>query len=297
MFSDFSKLETFLAVVREKSFSKASLSLGISQPAVTQQLKLIEEYLNAKVVDRKKNGISLTKEGELLYEIALKVEKSVISAQKELFHIMSKNNQISVASSFLVAEQFWPKISNKLNLDDIKVQTSSTVNAINQLRENRVEVALVEEIIPYENIIYKVWFEDELVLFSNEKLPVKLKDKDLLKYKWICQPNDCQTMVLLNSTLNDMPECERLSDANKSNVTSSLIHAVLTAKKLDIIKEQTVSIIFRSVIENMLKEKSLFEAKIGNHKMKKKLYIAYNKNNEENIFLQNFIKYLIKFDS
>ena len=44
MLRDFAKLETFLTVVREKSFSKASAKLGISQPAVTQQMKYIEEY-------------------------------------------------------------------------------------------------------------------------------------------------------------------------------------------------------------------------------------------------------------
>ena len=43
MLKDFSKIETFLTVVREKSFSKASKKLGISQPAVTQQIKLLED--------------------------------------------------------------------------------------------------------------------------------------------------------------------------------------------------------------------------------------------------------------
>ena len=56
-----------MTVIKEKSFSKASAKLGISQPAVTQQIKFIEEYLDTKIVERKKNGIKLTKEGEDLY--------------------------------------------------------------------------------------------------------------------------------------------------------------------------------------------------------------------------------------
>jgi DNA-binding transcriptional LysR family regulator len=54
LLKDFTKLETFLVVVKEKSFSKASAKLGISQPAVTQQIKFIEEYLDSRVVERKK---------------------------------------------------------------------------------------------------------------------------------------------------------------------------------------------------------------------------------------------------
>ncbi|HRM76820.1 MAG TPA: LysR family transcriptional regulator, partial [Aliarcobacter cryaerophilus] len=91
MLNDFAKLETFLTVVREKSFSKASAKLGISQPAVTQQMKFIEDYLDVQIVDRKKNGIKLTKEGQILHGIALKIEKCVNSAEKELLKIMNKN--------------------------------------------------------------------------------------------------------------------------------------------------------------------------------------------------------------
>ena len=78
MLSDFTKLNTFLTVVKEKSFSKASAKLGISQPAVTQQMRFLENYLGSSIVDRKKNGIRLTKEGEKLHQIAQKIEIIVI---------------------------------------------------------------------------------------------------------------------------------------------------------------------------------------------------------------------------
>ena len=84
MLKDFAKLQTFLMVIKEKSFSKASAKLGISQPAVTQQIKFIEDYLDAKIVERKKNGILLTKEGEDLYRIAQKLDKTISNSEKEL---------------------------------------------------------------------------------------------------------------------------------------------------------------------------------------------------------------------
>jgi len=51
------KIYTFLVIYKECSFSKASKILGISQPAVTQQIKFIEDYLDTKIVDRKKDMI------------------------------------------------------------------------------------------------------------------------------------------------------------------------------------------------------------------------------------------------
>ena len=82
MLKDFAKLMTFLTVVREKSFSKASAKLGISQPAVTQQIKFIEDYLDTRVVERKKNGIKLTKEGEDLFRIAMNWKNRFNQAKK-----------------------------------------------------------------------------------------------------------------------------------------------------------------------------------------------------------------------
>jgi DNA-binding transcriptional LysR family regulator len=90
MLRDFAKLQTFMMVIKEKSFSKASAKLGISQPAVTQQIKYIEEYLDTKIVKRKKNGILLTKEGEDLYRIVRKLEKCIQNSEKELLKIVNK---------------------------------------------------------------------------------------------------------------------------------------------------------------------------------------------------------------
>ena len=77
MLKDFIKLETFLTVARERSFSKASSKLGISQPAVTQQIKFIEKYLGCKVIERKKKGIKLTNEGEEVKKKAARHEKDI----------------------------------------------------------------------------------------------------------------------------------------------------------------------------------------------------------------------------
>ncbi|WP_456431741.1 LysR family transcriptional regulator, partial [Nitratifractor sp.] len=90
MLKDFTKLETFLTVVRERSFSKASAKLGISQPAVTQQIKFLETYLDTKIIERKKNGIRLTPAGEELYKIAVRLEKCIHDADADILRIINK---------------------------------------------------------------------------------------------------------------------------------------------------------------------------------------------------------------
>jgi molybdate transport repressor ModE-like protein len=140
MLTDFAKIETFLTVVREKSFSKASSKLGISQPAVTQQIKFMEEYLDTKIVERKKNGIRLTKEGTMLYSIALKLEKCVTNAEKELLKIMNKDVTFVFGASFIIGNYILPKFLNDLKENihnDVSINVTVSGQAIEDLLEKK----------------------------------------------------------------------------------------------------------------------------------------------------------------
>lgn len=57
---------TFLALCRHESFTKAAEHLHITQPAVSQHLKYLEEYYDCQLIDTSNRKIKLTQEGELL---------------------------------------------------------------------------------------------------------------------------------------------------------------------------------------------------------------------------------------
>lgn len=57
------KLETFIAVCEVKNFTKAGEMLGLTQPAVSQHIKKLEEELDTQIFLRKKGEITLSQEG------------------------------------------------------------------------------------------------------------------------------------------------------------------------------------------------------------------------------------------
>lgn len=67
---DLNIYKTFYFVAKYRSFTKASEQLYISQPAVTQAIKKLEEQLNIELFKRTSNGILLTKAGEIVYYYA-----------------------------------------------------------------------------------------------------------------------------------------------------------------------------------------------------------------------------------
>ena len=296
MLTDFAKLETFLTVVREKSFSKASAKLGISQPAVTQQMRYIEDYLDVQVVDRKKNGIRLTKEGQMLYSIALKIEKCVANGEKELLKIMNKDVTFVFGASFIIGNYILPRFLNNLkeNINnEVSINVSVSHEAIEDLLDKKIDMALVENYVPNDDIIYREWMEDEIVIFSNQKLPSRAKAEDLLSYKWVCRNPDSHTRAIFKENLDkaNFPDCDTFDVTSEVTSATTIVQTVLHSDKN---ATPTVSIVSRNAIESLLKSGALYESRINNQKMVRKLYIAYRKDRKHDAFIDNVVDYLLK---
>ncbi|MCK5111659.1 MAG: LysR family transcriptional regulator [Arcobacteraceae bacterium] len=294
MLSDFTKLHTFLTVVKEKSFSKASAKLGISQPAVTQQIRFIEDYLDTTVVDRKKNGIRLTKEGEQLLSIAQKIEKTVNSAEQDLLKIINKDITFIFGASKVIGNYILPtflnEIKEKIN-NDVSINVDISEEIIEQLLDKKVDMALIESPIFKDGIIYREWIEDEIIVFSNQKIPKKLKDEDLVSYKWVCRDKESHTRKLFKETLDSIgfTDCDSFDVSSVASSPTTIVQTVLHSPKDGI---PTVSIVSKYAIEDFVKAGILFDAKISTLKMKRKLYIAYLKDRKHDAFIENVVNYL-----
>jgi DNA-binding transcriptional LysR family regulator len=295
MLKDFAKLQTFLMVIKEKSFSKASAKLGISQPAVTQQIKFIEDYLDTKIVDRKKNGILLTKEGEDLYRIAQRLEKAIVNSEKELLKIINKEFTFVMGSSFAIGNYVLPNYLGEIKkrIDNevfMNVDVSSKV--IEQLIDKKIDVALIESPVFEDGIIYREWVEDELVLFSNQPIKKHLTSDDLLEFDWICRNEESHTRKLTAEVFEEIGvQCNNFNVigvlVSPTAIKESILHADKTAER------PLVSIMSRHVIQTELNNGTLYEARLKNHKILRKFYIAYSKERKHDAFVDNVVNYLL----
>jgi len=295
MLKDFAKLQTFLMVIKEKSFSKASAKLGISQPAVTQQIKFIEDYLDTKIVERKKNGIILTKEGEDLYRIALRLERAIQNSEKELLKIINKEFTFVMGSSFAIGNYVLPNYLGQIKKridNEVFMNVALSSNIIEQLEDKKIDVALIESPIFKDGIIYREWVEDELVLFSNQPIKKHLSADDLFEFDWICRNEDSHTRKLTSETFEEMGvQCSNFNVigvlASPTAIKESILHADKTAER------PLVSLMSRHVIKAEVENGTLYEARLKNHKIVRNFYIAYLKERKHDAFVDNVVNYLL----
>lgn len=96
MLEDF-KLKVFTTVAEEGSFTKAAAVLGISQPAVSQNIAELEKTAGTKLFERLRGEVVLTGQGKVFMEYALKILSSCAEAGKLFVKIPSSSVRISAS--------------------------------------------------------------------------------------------------------------------------------------------------------------------------------------------------------
>ena len=298
MLKDFVKLETFLTVARERSFSKASAKLGISQPAVTQQIKFIEKYLGTKIIERKKNGIRLTNEGEELYRIATRLEKEINSSEKDILKIINKEMTFKLGASFTIGTYVLPgeclntmskAIDNDINLN---IDVSDVI--VQKLKDRKLDVGLIESPVMDSDLIYREWLEDELVVVSNVPIPRILKTEELYDYKWICREEASHTRRVVVEVFEELGvSCKSFDVLSEVSNTTAVLQTIKKSKKDP--EHPVVSVISKHVIADEVAAGELFEARLRGYTMTRKFYIVYSKENKHDAYVDKVVNYILSW--
>ena len=296
MLKDFVKLETFLTVSRERSFSKASAKLGISQPAVTQQIKFIEKYLGVKIIERKKNGIKLTAEGDELYKVATRLEKEINSSEKDILKIINKEMTFRLGASYTIGTYVIPgeclnEMSETIDNDvNLSIEHSETI--IQELKDRKLDVGLIESPIIDSDLIYREWVEDELVVCSNVPIPKTLKTEELYNYRWICREESSHTRRVISEVFEELGvSCKSFDVISEVSNTTAILQTIKRSKKDA--KKPVVTIISKHAIADEVAKGELFEARLRGYTMTRKFYIVYTKENKHNAYVDNVVDYIL----
>jgi DNA-binding transcriptional LysR family regulator len=281
------KIYTFLVINKESSFSKASRVLGISQPAVTQQIRILEDYLGVTLFERKKNGVILTKEGQTFLIYAKEFEKFLNGFEKKLKEFRNTDTPFLIGASPTVGNYNLPeciKYFKSLINKEINLVIKNNDALFEDVEKKAVDMAFVTK-KKNNGLNYVEWIEDELVVFSNKPLPPTMELSELKNYKMICREPNSSTREFIKKTLEEFEfTCDTLNVISVVHNSTALKYTVMSSN------EQVVSIISKIVIKEELKNKKLFMSKIKGMNLKRKTYIVYKDLTKDIEAILNFVK-------
>jgi len=163
------RLQVFYTVARQLSFTKAAEQLFMTQPAVTFQVKQLEEQFNARLFERSHGKITLTPAGRLVMDYAeriLALSEEMETRVGELTGTMS--GPLLLGASTTIAEFVLPRILGEFKVEHPQVRAHLTVGN-SEMIEHRVadhalDLGLIESPSHLPGLATEVCCEDELVL-------------------------------------------------------------------------------------------------------------------------------------
>lgn len=174
-------LQAFVTVVKEKSFSRAAEVLYQTQPALSKQVKALENYLGAVLLDRNEKEVTLTDAGALFYPEAQRILDTLTQAQESLAELQGlKRGKLSLGASTLPGEYLLPALVGKFREMhpgiDVEIKVADTREIINALKSGEVQIGFLGA-PPVESIFETYPFsEDRLILIAPPHYPDKVEE-------------------------------------------------------------------------------------------------------------------------
>jgi len=179
---DFDQLEIFLEVARLSSFSRAAEKRFRTQPAISSQIRALEEEVGARLLDRSGGRVSLTVAGKLFFkysEDTLEEKKAILTAIAETEHV--PRGQIVVAANEGTCLHILPEVfaQFKRNYPDVAVniKRADYAKILESVSDHSVDFGVVSLPVNDNRLQCVPIHRDELVVITPPGHPLTAKQQ------------------------------------------------------------------------------------------------------------------------
>lgn len=284
----------FYIVAKNESISAAANILYISQPAITMQIKKLEEQLGISLFTRTKHGVILTDEGKILFDYVKSGIESITNGENVLSNLKNLDSGIiRIGASTTVCRHvvmpYLEKFHENYPNIEIQIVNNLTSTLIKDLRNGNLDILFLN-MPSNENKDLKVLpIVDVNDIFVGNKKYYDLTNgkillKDLINYPLIFQKLPSNTRKYLNNYLQDnnvflKPQLEVVS----YNLIMDLVKAGFG-----------IGYATKEFIKTELENKSLYEIKVTPEVPKRYIGLVYINKKTPNFSTKKLIEMIIK---
>jgi DNA-binding transcriptional LysR family regulator len=189
------RLKVFHTVARLLSFTKAAEELHMTQPAVTFQVRQLEEYFNTRLFDRTHNKVNLTPAGERVAEFAERIFDLYAEMESGVRDLTGEiSGALTIGASTTIAEYMLPALlgefKNQYPDINLRLKVSNSEGIVSMVEHNVIDLGVVESPVNNKNLIVEVCHEDQLVLVAAPdhelvKRGGKVNASDIVRYPFV----------------------------------------------------------------------------------------------------------------
>jgi DNA-binding transcriptional LysR family regulator len=202
------RLKIFHTVARLLNFTKAGEQLHMTQPAVTFQIRQLEEQFNTRLFDRTHNKVTLTEAGKQVYMYA----ERILKLYEDMNHSITEmtgdvSGGVSLGASTTIAEYMLPLLIGEFKVKypdvNISLKESNSEDIIAMIENNVIDLAIVEGSVTNKNLIVEQCRVDQLLVImpNNHELAGEstLHVKDILNHPFVCRESGSGTQEAITN--------------------------------------------------------------------------------------------------
>ena len=205
-------LNTLIGAVETGTFSKAAELLHITQSAVSQRIKFLEEHFGQQLLDRSGQRLALTPAGKVVYAKA----KDILEKEKELLSCLedsTSRKRLSICCTPTFGMAYLPQVLNSFirvhsDLSDLKFIFTQPAEALNGLRNEEFDLAVIEHRLDQDFSGFDRFSmpDDEMLVVaaSTKMMPNEdgfISVDDLKKTRLYARRDGCSSKELLRQNL------------------------------------------------------------------------------------------------
>ncbi|MBI1920210.1 MAG: LysR family transcriptional regulator [Geobacter sp.] len=203
-------MKTLIAVAETGSFSKAAGELNITQSAVSQRIKYLEERYGYQLLDRSGQALVTTQVGDLVIEKSrriLEIEKELLDGLKRF----GGKTRLAICCTPTFGIGYMPGVLNTFMMQnasivDLKFMFYTPEQALKGLKDNDFDIAVIEHCddMDFSGFLSFRLPQDELVFISSPKLGISepaLGIDNLLKNRLFARKEGCSSRKMLKTNL------------------------------------------------------------------------------------------------
>jgi DNA-binding transcriptional LysR family regulator len=165
------RLKVFRAVAKHLNFRRAAEGLFLTQPAVTQQIKALEDEVGLPLFDRSGGRVALTASGKILLEYAEKLKATADEAVQALAQAHGEHGgTLSVGASQTIGQYVLPMLLAGFLKENPRVQvkatSANTDEILAALTGHAVDIALIEGPAMRRDVVTEPFLQDRMVLVA-----------------------------------------------------------------------------------------------------------------------------------
>ena len=271
------RIITFLSVCRHMNFTYAAEELHITQPAVSQHIRFLEEHYGEKLFERDGKKIKLTPAGKILKATMTVINDDEASIISRIQNSAKERKSLKIGvtltiGEYVIANPLSKYIKNHLETD-IRIYFANTAELSKMLTEGKLDIAVVEGNFNsdlFESYIYKS--EEYIpVCSSAHKFAKKVKLlTDLLPERLIVRESGSGTRDILEKNL----EARNVSVSDFFNITEAEnIHLIVNLVKQDC----GITFLYKAAVEEEIKNGNLREISLDDFSIQHNFTFIWNR--------------------